>query len=81
MATIKADFGFGGANLVPLSSGGEPTLAEALRDIADDLNGLQVATIASTDATDLASALTLVNEIKASLNVTAAITLKTIKGT
>lgn len=35
MTTIKSDFGRGGANLVP-HAGGEPTLAETLRDIADD---------------------------------------------
>lgn len=37
MATIKVNFGEGGANLVPQGTGGEPTLAGALRDIADDL--------------------------------------------
>ncbi len=37
MAIIKADFGEGGANLVPQGSGGDPTLATALRDVADDL--------------------------------------------
>ena len=71
MAAITPDFGYGGANLVPHLSGGEPSLAAALRDVADDFTGLQVAAIVSADATDLASAQTLVNEIKAAINATA----------
>lgn len=80
MAVIKVNFGEGGANLVPLGTGGEPTLAVALRDIADDLVLTKVAVIASGDATDLASAIVLVNEIKAALNAISGGTLKTIKG-
>lgn len=37
MATIFPNFGQGGANLAPGGAAGEPTLAVALRDIADDL--------------------------------------------
>lgn len=37
MSAIKQNFGSGGANLVPNAGQGEPTLAEALRDAADDL--------------------------------------------
>lgn len=37
MSAIPSNFGFGGANLVPGGAGGKPTLAEALRDVADDL--------------------------------------------
>lgn len=37
MAAIPANFGYGGSGLVPLKSGGTPTLATILRDIADDL--------------------------------------------
>ncbi len=40
MTAISTHFGSGGANLVPGRSGGEPTLAETLRDIADDLDAL-----------------------------------------
>lgn len=82
MAVIKKNFGYGGANVVPLGSGGSPTLAEALRDIADDLAGKEIAAILSADATDLASAITLVNEIKGAINATAPGTydLKTTKG-
>lgn len=71
MAEIKETFGSGGANLTPAGQG-EPTLAGALRDLADDVTFA----IASPDATDLASAITLVNEIKAALNAAK----KTTKG-
>jgi len=53
MTTIKTTFGEGGRNLQPRGVGGEPTLAETLRDIADDLAGIQSATIASADAATL----------------------------
>lgn len=42
MATIKQNFGEGGANLTPAGQG-EPTLAQTLRDIADDLAMLKAA--------------------------------------
>lgn len=80
MAEIKPNFGAGGANLVPGGSQGKPSLADVLRDIADDLADGQVALIASPDATDLSTALTLLNEIKAALNDVAGVTLKTTKG-
>ena len=77
MAAISINFGTGGANLVPGRSGGVPTLAEALRDVADDLAGIKVAALAadaSTDvvaanAIDLPTTLTLVNETKADFNL------------
>jgi len=77
---ITKDFASGGSGLGPNSGG--PSLATALRDIADDLNGVQVGAVTSPNATDLASALTLLNEIKAALNAVAAgtYTLKTTKG-
>ncbi len=54
MATvIKVDFGEGGANLVPLKTGGDPTLVEALRDSADDSTEIRaqfVALLAKLDA-------------------------------
>ena len=71
MAAITVNFGVGGANLTPGGSAGTPSLADALRDIADDFTGLQSADIASIDATDLAEVLTLANEIKAALNAVA----------
>ncbi|KKN87434.1 hypothetical protein LCGC14_0258890 [marine sediment metagenome] len=39
--TIYEEFGSGGANLVPGGAGGAPTLAEALRQTADDLAALK----------------------------------------
>lgn len=69
MAAITIHFGKGGVNLQP--GHGDPSLATAMRDVADDFTGLQVADIVSADATDLAEALTLVNEIKGALNVVA----------
>ena len=80
MATITKRFGSGGANVVPGGAGGELTLTEALRDVADDLAALQTPAIASPDATDLPSAITLVNELKAKLNAIHAAVLKTVKG-
>ena len=50
-----------------------------LNNLVDASEGLQVAVIASADATDLATAITLVNEIKASLNVVAAIDLTALR--
>lgn len=41
MAAIDKRFGAGGKNLSPGGSNGTPTLADVLRDIADDLTGLQ----------------------------------------
>ena len=49
---------------------GVSTEKELFNAIKVDLAGITTATIASADATDLAEALTLVNEIKASLNAT-----------
>ena len=81
MAEIKENFGEAGANVAPAGSGGgEPSLAQALRDIADDLANGKAATIASADAIDLPTTLTLVNEIKAALNAVQGTALKTTKG-
>ena len=43
MAVITKQFGSGGANMVPNVGQGKPGLADALRDIADDLAALRVA--------------------------------------
>lgn len=45
MATIKATFGSGGSNLTN-GGAGQPTLAGALRDAADDLEELRTQFIA-----------------------------------
>jgi len=50
MAEIKANFGEGGTNLTPAGQG-SPTLAEVLRDVADDLSAVQApATAAPSSA-------------------------------
>lgn len=80
MATIPKDFGSGGSGVPPAGSA-TPSLKDILFDIADDLADGKAATIASPDATDLATAITLVNEIKAALNAVDAKTVRTQKGT
>ena len=47
MTGISDRFGFGGANVVPQTSGGSPSLADTLREVADDLQGHQVNAIVS----------------------------------
>lgn len=56
---------------------GEPTDLDIYKSIIADLALVKVATIASPDATDLATAITLVNEIKTKLNAIAGATLGT----
>ena len=81
MAAIAENFGFGGANLTPGGGAGTPTLATALRDVADDLSDLQVATITTADAdgTYGTEERDLINEIKTALNAVAGATLRTTK--
>ena len=82
MAKISKRFGSGGANLVPGGAGGQPALADALRDIADDLASLKLAPVAAADATAAygAGEQALLNELKAKVNAIAAVVLKTTKG-
>ena len=82
MAKISKRFGSGGANLVPGGAGGQPALADALRDIADDLAALKPAPIAAADASAAYGAgdQALLNELKANVNAIAAVVLKTTKG-
>lgn len=47
MAAISTRFGSGGANVAPGKSAGSPTLASALRDVADDLAALKGAALAA----------------------------------
>lgn len=74
MASIKIDYGTGGGHMSPTGHDGHPPLATVLRDIADDLADRSA--ITSDDASDLATAITLVNEIKAAMNNT----VRTTKG-
>lgn len=80
MTTIKENFAEGGKNMAPSGATGTPTLAQTLRDIADDFTGIKVGQVTSADATDLATCITLVNEIKALINTADAHTLLTQKG-
>lgn len=78
MTNIKANSWGMGANI---GAGADtPNINTTFRDVADDLAGIQPTAISSQDATDLASAITLVNEIKAALNALEQYTLKTVKG-
>lgn len=84
MGKISSEFGTGGANLDP--SGGDSlndSLPVVLRDIADDLAALSAKddfpNLTSPVATDLASAILLVNEIRTKWNAVTAVTIKTVK--
>ena len=87
MAAIPTNMGEGGANVAP-QEGGSPTIASALRDVADDLADVQSATIAAPEtlaftdppsAAEMALLRTLVNEMRAALIATGGATLRTIK--
>jgi hypothetical protein len=81
VAAISKRFGSGGANLVPGGAAGSPTLAEALRDVADDLAALKPTTVTAADAgaTYGAPEQALLNELKAKVDAMAAAVLKTTK--
>ncbi len=82
MAKISKRFGSGGANLVPGGAGGQPALADVLRDVADDLAALKPAPVVAADASAAygAGEQALLNELKAKVNAMAAVVLKTTKG-
>ena len=82
MSKITKRFGSGGANLTPGGAAGQPALADAFRDIADDLAALKPARIAAADATAAygAGEQALLNELKTKVNALAAVVLKTTKG-
>jgi hypothetical protein len=81
MAAITQRFGSGGANLTPGRAAGQPSLADVLRDVADDLAALKPARINAADATAAygAAEQALLNELKAKVNALAAAVLKTTK--
>jgi hypothetical protein len=85
MATIKTDFGSGGANLTPNDSAGSPSLATTVRDIADDLVELRTKLIALLTKLDLdftgENAAVLASELDVNYVATCSpAALKTIKG-
>ena len=81
MAAINQRFGTGGSSLTPGGSAGKPALADALRDIADDLSALQPRAVATANASATygANEQALLNELKARVNAVAAAVLKTTK--
>jgi len=81
MAKISKRFGSGGANLAPGGSAGQPTLADTLRDVADDLAALKSTPVVAADATATygAGEQALLNELKTKINALAAVVLKTTK--
>lgn len=81
MPAISPRFGSGGANLVPGGSSGSPSLAEALRGVADDLAALKPSAVVAADASATygAGEQALLNELKAKVNALAAAVLTTTK--
>lgn len=83
MIKVRDDYGEGGAGLQAATATAQHRpIGEVLRGLIDDIDAAGVggiATIASADATDLASAITLVNEIKAALNAATAAATGTAK--
>lgn len=77
---IRTTYGEGGAGLSGMPTALHRPIAEVIRGLVDDIANGDVATITSADATDLATAQTLVNEIKAALNAaSAAAATKTVE--
>lgn len=77
MAAIKKDQYAGGRRLSRGGARPGADLAATLRDAAADLAGIRPATIVAANATDLATAITLANELKTAINAARAYTLKT----
>jgi hypothetical protein len=68
---IHDDYAEGGAG-VGTKTTRHPGIKDVIHGLIDDIAAGSVATIASPDAVDLATAITLVNEIKAALNAAGA---------
>lgn len=82
MAKIPTNFGSGGSHLTPGGAAGSPSLAEALRDIADDLAAVKPAPITAADAGAAygPAEQALLNALKAQINAIAVAPMKTTKG-
>jgi hypothetical protein len=84
MATITTNYGTGEGCLCPSGVDNQPSLASALRDIADDITARSGMTSpdpapaagAAPDKAEFDAVVTLILEMKAALNTT----VKTIKG-
>ncbi len=79
MILIRSDYGEGGAGVGATKSAQHERIALVLRGLVDNDLARTTATITSPDATNLATAQTLVNEIKASLNAASAAALEVTK--
>ena len=75
MATINVRFGSGHANLAPASNQGVPTLAGALRDVADDFTEYRTQFIALLVKLDGDAGVTDVN-YESTLTPAALLTIK-----
>lgn len=78
MATITKEFGQGGANLAPGGGAGAPSLADALRDIADDFETFRTTHNAVLTKLDADAGVTDTNY--SALHAIAANAVKTKKG-
>ena len=63
-----ADLGHGGQGLSDGHAGNGTTIKNLFGAVRDEMDARNTATIASPDASDLGTAITLVNEIKGALN-------------
>ena len=75
MSTITENFGTGGANLTPANSSGDPSLAQALRDVADDFTEIRDQFIALLAKLDGDAGITDTN-YEATLTPAALLTIK-----
>ena len=76
MILIRSDYGEGGAGIGATKSAQHERIALVLRGLIDDIAGSKAAEITTADATDLPTAIALVNDIKAKLNAVEAAELK-----
>lgn len=80
MAVVKITFGAGGRQLAPRGQG-QPSLADVLRDIADDLTAIKSpAVTVSPPAIDLPTCIALAEELRTIIDAGGAYTLLTEKG-
>ncbi len=61
MAAITATFGEGGSNLTPGEASASPSLATAMRDVADDLAAIRAAVVGITAKLDADAGVTDTN--------------------
>ncbi len=79
MTTIKTN-SWGGTGALVGTGKSTPDMNETFRDVAEDLVGIQSAMSQSATAIDLATVITLANELQTLINITAQYNVKTQKG-